>query len=66
MPAPIYKRQEMLSAAHIAERWSLSIRKVYLMIESGELPAFKFGGCLRVHIGAVAEHEKKSKYDSSA
>lgn len=61
MTAPIYKRQEMISVKNIATRWSIHISSVYRLIESGALPAFKFGGNLRVHISHLEEYELNSK-----
>ena len=66
MTAPIYKRQEMVTVAHIAERWAISKRSVYMMIETGKLTAFQFGGSLRVHISEMLAFEENSKYDAGA
>jgi excisionase family DNA binding protein len=61
MTAPIYRRQEMVSVSHIAERWNVSISKVYQMIDAGALAAFKIGGSLRVHISKILEYEENAK-----
>ena len=67
MTAPatsIYKRQEMITVKHIAERWNLSKSYIYLLVESGKLSAFKFGGVIRVHITKVIEYEKNAEFDA--
>lgn len=41
----------------LAERWRVSKSHVYAKIESGELPAFKLGGSIRIPAAVVEEFE---------
>lgn len=54
-------RDEIWTAAEIAERWKISARTVRDMLEQGELPGFKVRREWRVYLSDVLEHEKRSK-----
>lgn len=63
MTATTPKRQEMVTVPSIAARLAISRSKVYMMIESGELPAFRFGHCLRVMIADLNTYVERCRYD---
>lgn len=54
-------RDEIWTAAEIAERWKISARTVRDMLEQGELPGFKVRREWRIYLSDVLEHEKRTK-----
>lgn len=50
-------RAAVYTPATLAERWACSERKIRLMIERGELPAFRLGKLLRISKEAVESIE---------
>src|SRR5690606_5453589 len=53
-------RAAVYTPATLAERWACSERQVRLMIERGELPAFRLGKLLRISGEAVERYECQS------
>jgi excisionase family DNA binding protein len=50
-----------LRVDELAERWACSTRTIYNYIESGNLPAYKIGGCLRINASDIFSYERNSK-----
>ena len=49
----------MLRVRDVAERWSMDVETIYVMIRRGELEARRFSAkCIRVPIAAVEVHEQ--------
>jgi excisionase family DNA binding protein len=45
---------EILSAAEVAARLGVSVRRVQQMVKNGQLPATVFGGALMIHVKDLA------------
>jgi predicted DNA-binding transcriptional regulator AlpA len=61
----IYKREEMIKVSSLAKRWGRSRQHIYNMIDKGDLPAFRFGGCrgMWVPLPVVRAYESSSAVD---
>lgn len=64
----IFKRQEMIKVAKLADRWQCSRQHIYNMIDKGGLSAFRFGGkrCMCVPMSEVDRVELQSVIDSNS
>ncbi len=53
--------ESVFRVKQVAKRFSLSVSKIYEMVESGELPHHRFGGAIRVSEEQIVEYMNRTK-----
>jgi excisionase family DNA binding protein len=56
--------KEFYRVDEVAARWKVSTRKIYLMINLGEIPAYRIGQSLRIRYDDILEYEKEHQEEA--